>query len=66
MILCLSEWTQAGFGFFVTNEYGRGGERRLAKTPLVALPRARQPDPAYRLEAEASLACLKKHVRYGR
>ena len=32
MILCLSEWTQAGFGFFVTNEYGRGGERRLAKT----------------------------------
>jgi len=37
----------------------RGGERRLAKTPLVALPRARQPDLTKQLQAEASRACLK-------
>jgi len=34
--LCLSEWTQAGFGF-VINEYLRGGERRQRKTHEVWL-----------------------------
>ena len=57
MVLCRSSWTEAGFGFFVTNEYGRGGERRQRK-PEGLKVRARQPDPALP-EAEASLACLK-------
>jgi len=36
VILCLSEWTQAGFGF-LTDKYRRGGERRQRKTHEVWL-----------------------------